>query len=209
MLIVSARFKHIWVHITILNRKLIWLLNTTFRILFLREEDTFTICSPFYKTKFILLGEVLYSSSSQLCFDLKTAILAELPFLHRFFKFIVSVKGRVEKCIFYWLKQENFKSISSKKCLTCFCWGSHNPFTRSWYSQGEKAIVSYVLWKFFWCPVIIQFLKHSCKIKFYIFGQISLWSHQVWLLLRQSNFHNSQNHFWRLSYPISQWCDLA
>ena len=114
VLIVSARFKHIWVHITILNRKLIWLLNTTFRILFLREEDTFTICSPFYKTKFILLGEVLYSSSSQLCFDLKTAILAELPFLHRFFKFIVSVKKRVEKCIFYWLKQENFKCISSK-----------------------------------------------------------------------------------------------
>ena len=112
-----------------------------------RGEDTFTICSPFYKTKFILLDEVLYSSSSQLRFDLKTAILAELPFLHRFFKFIVSVKGRVEKCIFYWLKRENFKSISSKKCLTCFFWTSHNPFTRSWYSQGEKAIVSYVLWK--------------------------------------------------------------
>ena len=79
-----------------------------------RGEDTFTICRPFYKTKFILLDEVLYSSSSQLRFDLKTAILAELPFLHRFFKFIVSVKRRVEKCIFYWLKHENFKSISSK-----------------------------------------------------------------------------------------------
>ena len=104
-----------------------------------RGEDTFTICRPFYKTKFILLDEVLYSSSSQLRFDLKTAILAELPFLHRFFKFIVSVKRRVEMCIFYWLKQENFKSTSSKKCLTCFCWGSHNPFTRGWYSQGEKA----------------------------------------------------------------------
>ena len=128
-----------------------------------RGEDTFTICRPFYKTKFILLDEVLYSSSSQLRFDLKTAILAELPFLHRFFKFIVSVKGRVEKCIFYWLKQENFKSISSRKCLTCFCWTSHNPFTRSWYSHKEKAIArappmfcgKQLI--FFWYPMVIQF----------------------------------------------------
>ena len=125
-------------------------------------EYTFTNCSPFYQTKFILLDEVFYSSSSQLRFDLKTAILAELPFLHRFFKFIVSVKGRVEKCIFYWLKQENFKSISSKKCLTCFCWGSHNPFTRSWYSQGEKAIVSYVLWR------AINFLSMPCDHSVFI-----------------------------------------
>ena len=124
-------------------------------------EYTFTICSLFYKTTFILHDEVLYCSSSQFRFDLKTAILAELPFLHRFFKFIVSVKGRVEKCIFYWLKHENFKSISSKnawpvsaKPLITHSLGADIPKEKKQSSPmfcGKRLISFNALWSFsFW-----------------------------------------------------------
>ena len=141
--------------------------------------------------------------------DLKTAILADLPFLHRFFKFIVSVKGRVEKCIFYWLKHENFKSISSKnawpvsaKPLITHSLGADIPKEKKQSSPmfcGKQLISFGALWSF-------SFRSIPAKLSFTSLGKFDFdhikfgccCSNQTFIILKTSfegfpiQFHKHQ-----------------